>query len=136
MTSYGMLIYRNILKFHLVPRFHQKGTQLVPLNCFENQQHTVEELEKPPSWRQNGTELLAKKAWYLISILAMASEPVKMSELMAALNYKNQKTFRDDKLSSVRQAGSIKFTNPEKPTDPENKYRITQAGKTLLGGMV
>jgi hypothetical protein len=55
-----------------------------------------------PSWRQKGTELLTKKAWCLICILAMASEPVKMSELMSALDYKNTKTFRDNYLSPLR----------------------------------
>ena len=124
------------LLLYLVPSWHQKGTQLGPLNWPENQRHTAEEIKKVPSWRQKGTELLTKKVWYLISILTMVSEPVKMSELMAALGYKNQKTFRDNYLLPLRKAGFIEFTNPEKPTDPENKYRITEAGKTFLGGMV
>jgi ATP-dependent DNA helicase RecG len=55
---------------------------------------------------------------------------------MAALDYKNPKTFRDNYLSPLRQVGFIELTNPEKPTDPENKYKITEAGKTFLGGMV
>jgi len=55
---------------------------------------------------------------------------------MAAIDYKNQKTFRNNYLSPLRQAGVIEFTNPEKPTDPENKYRITEAGKLFLGGLI
>ncbi|HUP13316.1 MAG TPA: hypothetical protein VM187_13915 [Niastella sp.] len=89
-----------------------------------------------PSWPQKGTKLLSKKAWYLISILSLASQPVRMSELLSAMNYKNQKTFRDNYLTPLRQAGFIEFTNPEKPTDPDNKYRITEAGKTFLGGLI
>lgn len=61
------------------------------LNWPENQIHTIEEIEMVPSWRQKGTELLTKKAWCQISILAMASEPVKMSELMSALDYRTPK---------------------------------------------
>ena len=66
----------------------------------------------------------------------MASEPVKMSEMLNALDYKNQKTFRDNYLSPLRQVGFIEFTNPAKPTDPDNKYRITEAGKMFLGGTI
>jgi ATP-dependent DNA helicase RecG len=107
---------------------------LSPLNWPENQRNTKPEIEKVPSWHQKGTQLLTKKVWYLISILTMASEPVKMSEMLNALDYKNQKTFRDNYLSPLRQVGFIKFTNPAKPTDPDNKYRITEAGKMFLGG--
>jgi len=115
---------------------HQKGTQLDLLSWPKNQRHTQQEIEKVPGWAQKGTELLTKKVWYLISILTMVSEPVKMSELLNALDYKNQKTFRDNYLSPLRQVGFIERTNPTKPTDPENKYRITEAGKMFLGGIV
>jgi len=120
----------------LVPSWHQKGIQLEPLNWPENQRNTKPEIEKVPSWSQKGTELLTKKVWYLISILTITSEPVKMSELLNALDYKNQKTFRDNYLSPLRQVGFIEFTNPAKPTDPDNKYRITEAGKMFLGGTI
>lgn len=120
----------------LVPTWHQIGIQLDPLNWPENQRHTNSEIEKVPGWSQKGTELLTKKVWYLLCILAMTSEPVKMSELLNALDYKNQKTFRDNYLSPLRQVGFIEFTNPAKPTDPENKYRITEAGKMFLGGII
>ena len=120
----------------LVPTWYEKGTQLAPLGWPENQRHTKSEIEKVPSWSQKGTELLTKKVWYIISILAMASEPIKMGDLLNALDYKNQKTFRDNYMSPLRQVGFIEFTSPAKPTDPENKYRITEAGKKFLGGII
>jgi len=124
------------LLLYLVPTWHKKGTQLKPLNWPDNQLNTKEEIIKVPTWRQKGTDLLTKKVWYLISILAMVSEPIKMSDLLAALDYKNQKTFRDNYLSPLRQVGFVEFTNPAKPTDPENKYKITEAGKMFLGGIL
>ena len=54
---------------------------------------------------------------------------------MAAFDYKNAKTFRDNYLKPLRESGLIVFTNPEKPTDPDNKYIITQQGKAFLGSL-
>ncbi len=67
---------------------HQKGTQLDSLSWPKKQRHTQQEIEKVPGWAQKGTELLTKKVWYLISILTIVSEPVKISELLNALDYK------------------------------------------------
>lgn len=120
---------------HLVPSWHQNGTRLEALNWPQNQRYTKEEIEKVPSWDQKSTQLLTKKAGYFISILMLVSEPIKLNEIMRLLDYKNVKTFRDNYIKPLREAGMIAFTNPEKPTDPENKYRITEAGKAFLGGI-
>lgn len=117
---------------YLSPKRYQIESLCLP----ENQLNTYSEIKKVPSWSKKGTELLTKKVWYLISILVMASEPIKLSELLKALDYKNQKTFRDKYLSPLRQVGFIEFTNPTKPIYPGNKYRITEAYKMFLGGFV
>lgn len=122
------------LLLYLVPTWRLKGTQQAPLNWPDNQRYTKDGVEKVPGWRHDGTQLLSKKAWYLICILILTTEPIKMKELMNVLDYKNQKTFRDNYLMPLRKAGFIAFTHPEKPTDPENKYSITEAGKLFLGG--
>jgi ATP-dependent DNA helicase RecG len=87
-----------------------------------------------PSWHQKGTQLLKKKNWYLIGILSLCSLPIALSDLMVAFDYKNTKTFRDNYLKPLREAGLVVFTIPEKPTDPDNKYVLTQQGKAFLGG--
>jgi predicted transcriptional regulator len=53
---------------------------------------------------------------------------------MVAFDYKNTKTFRDNYLKPLREAGLVVFTIPEKPTDSDNKYVLTQQGKAFLGG--
>ncbi|HBM14776.1 MAG TPA: AAA family ATPase [Lentisphaeria bacterium] len=123
------------LILYLVPSYHQKGTQLQSLKWPKNQLHTKESIEKVPSYHQKGTELLSKKVRYILTILALSIEPIKMSELMSILDYKNNKTFRDNYILPLRQEGLIELTNPENPTDPENKYSITEKGKIFLGGM-
>jgi ATP-dependent DNA helicase RecG len=124
------------LLFPVLTSGHPKDAQLASLYNIDNQIYINKSIENVPTWRQKDTELLTKKVWHLSCILAMASEPIKLSELMAAIDYKNQKTFSDNYLSPLRRVGFIEFTNPEKPIDPENKYRITEAGKLFLGGMI
>lgn len=134
-AEYFELSWQQVL-LHLVPSWHQKGTELKSLDWFENQVFAEDEIEKVPSWHEKGTQLLKKKNWYLIGILSLCSLPIALSDLMAAFDYKNTKTFRDNYLKPLRESGFIVFTIPEKTTDPENKYIITQQGKAFLGGLL
>jgi len=120
----------------LVPGWYRNGIQHITLKWPENQSLTIEELKKVPSWHENGTQLLKKKGWYLISILALSVVPVKMSELMEWIGYKNEKKFRDNYIKPLRESGFIALTIPENPTNPENRYVVTEAGKQFLGCMV
>jgi hypothetical protein len=87
-----------------------------------------------PSWSENGTQLLTKKACYLLSILFLAIEPVSLSSLINWFDYKNEKFFRDQYLKLLKERGLIDLTNPDKPTSPDNKYQATVDGKLFLGG--
>lgn len=121
---------------YLVPSWHEKGTQLNALDWSENQVFAEGEIQRVPSWHEKGTQLLKKKNWYLICILSLCSLPIALSELMAAFDYKNANTFRNNYLKPLRNAGLIVFTIPDKPTDPDNKYILTQQGKAFLGGLL
>lgn len=120
----------------LLPSCRRNGTQLAPLKLPDNQIIMNKGTEMVRSRRPNSTEQLGKRVRYLMSILALCSNPIKNSELMEAIDYKNQKAFRDNYLMPLRQVGYIVLTNPENPTDPENKYTLTEAGKIFLGGML
>ncbi len=125
--------WAKILLF-LVPSWHRKGTQLRCLKWPENQSFTEDEIKKASSRSEKGIHLLKKKGWYLVSILALTAEPVRMRKLMEWIGYKNEKTFRDNYLKPLREAELIALTIPEQPTNPENKYSITEKGKLFLGG--
>jgi ATP-dependent DNA helicase RecG len=133
-SKYNQNTWQQIL-LNLVPSWHEKGTQLHTLDWSKNQVFTEVEVQKIPSWYDKGTQLLKKKNWYLIGILSLCSSPISQSELIAAFDYKNTKSFRDNYLKPLREAGLIVFTIPEKPTNPENKYKLTQQGKAFLGGL-
>lgn len=128
MTSWEELI------LHLVPSWHEKGTQLPVLDWPDNQVYEKNKIESVPSWNQKCTELLRKKVWYLIGILSLCTVPVKFQDIIRAFNYKNEKTFRDKYLKPLREAGFVVLTIPETPTDPDNKYVITESGRAFLAG--
>lgn len=101
---------------YLVPTWQKKGTQLGFLKWPKNQPVTGDDIKKVPSWEEKGTQLLKKKAWYLIAILSLCTAPLKISELLSYIGYKNEKVFRDNYLSPLRQQRLIELTNPEIPT--------------------
>lgn len=123
------------LILHLVPTWHQKGTNLPELNWPVKGANSQETIKKVPTWHQKGTHLLAKKVWYLISIITLTTQPVRLIEILHCLNYRNEKTFRDNYIKPLRSAGLITLTNLENINHPENRYTITPAGKLFLGGI-
>jgi ATP-dependent DNA helicase RecG len=100
----------------------------------KNQAFETGKIKKVPSWRENGAKLLQMKYWYLINILSLTTEPTTLKEMLTFWDYKNRTTFTENYLRPLRQTGLVTMTNPEKPTDPENKYIITEAGKLFLIG--
>ncbi|HCV16202.1 MAG TPA: hypothetical protein DF637_07705 [Rikenellaceae bacterium] len=132
-SSLNMASWEELL-LHLVPSWHQKGTQLSVLDWPENQIYEKDKIKLVPSWDQKGTELLRKKIWYLTGILSLCTVPIKFQDIIRAFNYKNVKAFKDNYLKPLREAGFVVLTKPEKPTDPDNKYVITDNGKAFLAG--
>lgn len=167
------------LLLHLVPGWHQKGTQLAKLCWPDNQAFEDFQIKTVPGWNENGTQpgtekvssltekgtksknisisdyqhvmsdyfkkvpsstekstkLIAKKSWYLISILALTALPLSRDEIMKFLNYGNRKTFNDLYMQPLLQCGLITRTNIDKPRAANQQYVITDEGKAFLGGM-
>lgn len=126
---------------HLVPSWHEKGTQLMKTKWLVDQPFIKKKLIPVPSSDTKGTqleqkcrELFQKKSWYLLSILILTAEPINMSALMDVFEYKNVKSFRDNYIKPLRSAGLIRLTIPDTPTDPANKYVLTERGKHFLSG--
>jgi ATP-dependent DNA helicase RecG len=168
------------LLLHLVPGWHQNGTQLTLLKWPDKQLFEKSEMITIPSWAENGTQpdttkvasstgkgtksdnlslsdyqsimsdyikkvpsstekgtkLIAKKSWYLISVLTLAASPLSRDELMKFLNYGNRKTFNDLYMQPLLQSGLVTRTNIEKPRAANQQYVITDEGKAFLGGML
>ncbi len=123
------------LILHLIPSWVENGINLERLKIPKNQVFEGDKIKMVPSWNKNGTNLLSNKLRYLITILILSTEPLKMVKLLDWMNYKNRARFRESYVDPLHQVGFLSLTNSEKPNDPENKYTITEAGKAYLGGM-
>ena len=128
-------LWDDIILF-LVPGWNQKGTRLRELDWPKKQHVTIGEIQKVPGWNQKGTKLMHKKVRYLIAILMLASIPVKLEKMMDWIGYKNRKTFRNNYLNPLQKVGWVQMTNPENPSDPDQKYITTESGKLFLAGRI
>lgn len=96
----------------------------------------LEKFNQVPSSVEKGANLLAKKTFNLIVILAITTEPVKVEMLMEWMAYKKRPSFRELYIVPLQKAGLISKTNPEKKNDPGQQYIITEEGKAFLGGLM
>lgn len=120
---------------HLVSSWVRNGTQFPPIGIPENQVFEEEDVRKVPSWAENGTNLLSRKLYYLITILVLSTEPVKTADILKWMKYQNRSRFRQNYIVPLRKVEFLSLTNPDVPNDPDNKYVITEAGKSFLAGM-
>jgi ATP-dependent DNA helicase RecG len=123
------------LLLHLVPIWYKNGTQLTALDWPQKQPVTAEDIKTVPGWQGNGTQLLKKKGWYFIAILSLCVEPARIRELLEWIGYKNEKSFRDKYIHPLRAAGLLEHTVPDQPTNPENRYVVTEKGRIFLSGL-
>lgn len=94
----------------------------------------LRQLKKVPTSGKKGTNLLGKKFVTVMKILFGTTAPISMDALMAFMNYKNRKAFKDIYLQPLIQNELIKRTVPDQPNDPNQKYVITRKGRLFLGG--
>jgi len=88
----------------------------------------------PPGLYEKSAMLPSKKLWYVITILMMSGTSVSIDDLTEILSFRHKTFFRENYLKPLEAKGIITKTNPEKPTDPNQKYVITEKGKRFLTG--
>jgi len=122
------------LILYLVPSWNENGTKLEELDWPKKQELTEEKIKMVPGWNENGTKLMHKKMVYLIKVLILTTEPLKLDKIMEWMDYKNRKRFRDNYIMPLRKVEFISMTIPDNPSDPNQKYEITEKGKLFLAG--
>ena len=68
----------------------------------------------------------------MITILLMSGTPVSIDDIIEIFTFRHKTYFRDNYIKPLEAMGLITKTNPEKPTAPNQKYRITENGKQFL----
>jgi ATP-dependent DNA helicase RecG len=65
------------------------------------------------------------------ALLSGATEPKTIAELMAIAGHSNRTRFRGEVLAPLLRSGLLEMTVPDKPRSPNQRYRLTDAGKAL-----
>lgn len=122
------------LLLNLVPSWYKKGTELTILNLSKIKRFDPSAIQNVPSWNQKCTQLLNKKFRYILGTLMICLEPVKLKSILQYFEYANENSFKQSYLKPLREIGFIEQTIPDRPTDSNNKYVITENGKAFLSG--
>ena len=76
------------------------------------------------------TDLVSDPVGKLLSALHV-NGPLKISDLMTEVGLAHKATFRANYLRPALAANLIEMTNPESPSSPAQKYRLTRHGKRI-----
>lgn len=120
------------LLLNLIPSWVEKGTELKEFLYSSTQHLIADDINGYQVGTKKGTELLPKKIWYIITILALCATPTSFGQLLRFFQYKNQHSFKETYLFPLRKLDFIRLTKPNTPNAPDNKYVITEAGKAFL----
>ncbi|SUA53943.1 Uncharacterised protein [Oligella ureolytica] len=65
-------------------------------------------------------------------LLLLQSHTLSLKELRLSLGLKHRQTLKENYLNPALEQGLIEMTLPDKPTSPEQTYRLTKHGKTRV----
>jgi ATP-dependent DNA helicase RecG len=68
------------------------------------------------------------------ALQAYFAEPKTTKEIQDSLGLSHRETFLDNYLTPMLEAGLLERTIPDKPTSPNQRYRLTAKGRTWLEG--
>jgi ATP-dependent DNA helicase RecG len=110
------------------PEFRQDGGQFVQTLW------RPKALDLMPSAESQGTKSGTKlgPSRDQVKILEKASSGAALADLMAVAKRTNRTKFRDQVIQPLLQDGWLEMTDPASPRSPQQKYRLTAQGKTLL----
>ena len=85
---------------------------------------SLESIKSALSWHQVSTKLAL--GWSDV-------EPL-LKMLREAMGWKDATKFKRKYLNPLIESGLVELSIPDKPTSPNQRYRLTEKGKALLDG--
>lgn len=123
------------LLFEIVMLWVQKGVKLDKLRFLINNNIQIKDFKKELSIEQKGVKLMKKRGKNIIKSLIYLLEPCTIDELATYMEFNSKNSYRDDYIKPLKDNELIALINPDKITDPTQKYVITDKGKMFLGGI-
>ena len=87
------------------------------------------------SIRRGAGEVTGEVAGEVMRLLRVMKGSMKRSELQEALQLRHEEYFREAYLVPAMTDGFIEMTIPNKPRSSNQKYRMTEKGKTVLANI-
>jgi len=88
-------------------------------------------IKSAPSWHQVGTKLAP--SWFPIkNLLEFPVEPHSIMEIMVVMKWSDRSKFRQKYITPLLRIDILQMSNPEKRNDPNQRYFLSEKGKTLL----
>jgi predicted transcriptional regulator len=85
------------------------------------------------STQQATTQATTQVAMQVVRVLDAATEPASRETLQLATDITNWEYFQRAYLEPLVSAGWLERTIPDKPTSPNQRYRLTKKGRAWLG---
>jgi ATP-dependent DNA helicase RecG len=123
------------LLYKIIMLWKQNGVKLDKLRFLINSDTRIEDLKKELSIEQKGVILLKKRGRNILKSLIYLLEPCTIDELATLMEFNSKNSYRDDYIKPLRDNDLVTLMNPDKITDPAQKYIITDKGKMFLGGL-
>lgn len=117
----------------IVMLWEQKGVKLNKVRFLINNNIQIEDIKKELSIEQKGVKLLKKRSKNILKTLLYLLIPTTIDDLVAFMEFNSKNSYRDDYIKPLKDNGLVALVNPDKHTDPAQKYIITEKGKMFLG---
>lgn len=124
----------NELLFKLGRTWAEKSGKLDKVRFLIDNDLEIEDLKKEGSLTEKGGKLLKKRGKVILQVLIALLQPMSLDDLVSFMGYRSKERFREDYIKPLRDNGLIQLTNPDKPSDPNQQYVISEKGKMYMGG--
>ena len=110
------------------------GGNLIEVKLLKESKVKLYENENMGSWKENGGNPISKKGRQLLKTFIGLLKEKSLEESARFLGFKNKESFRENYLNPLRKDLLVTLTIPDRPNDPNQKYIITDRGRSLLSG--
>lgn len=112
----------------------KNGGNLIEVKLLKERYMKLYGNENMGSWKENGGNPISKKGRQLLKTLIGLLKEKSLEESARFLGFKNKESFRENYLNPLRKDFLVTLTIPDRPNDPNQKYIITDRGRSLLSG--
>ena len=114
------------------PVFRSNASQFIT-TLYSMDYDSKESLKPALSWHQVSTKLALSRN-EMEPLMKKMVDFVSAKDLRETMGWKDSTKFKKKFLNPLIECGLVELSNPDKPTSPSQRYRLTERGRALLEG--